>query len=459
MDGDPLGGQLLLQAALIFVNAFFASAEMAVVSLNTNLLKKKAEDGDKKAEKLLKLSQEPTQFLSAIQIAITLAGFLGSAFAADNFADKLGDWIYKDLGFTSIGYETLNSLMVIVITLILSFFTLVFGELVPKRLAMHSPEKMAMITTPVVRVVKTVLLPIIWLLSATTNLILRIFGIKPGGEEEQVTEDEIRLMVDIGEESGAIDAMASEMIDNIFEFDNSIARNVMTRAIDITAIHKDSTDEEILTVLRESAYSRFPVYGEDINDIVGILYAKDYYIDRLRDGKNTPLQELLRPVSFVPETIKCDKLFCEMQTNNRHIALVVDEYGAVSGLVTLEDLLEEIVGNIYDEYDEEEKQEEEKDVTLLEENLWRVAGSVEIEELASEIGFDVPEDREYDTLGGMVMSELSQIPDDGDISIEVECCGIHIKVEKIEERRIEWALVSKLEPPSEEDESEDGNSQ
>ncbi len=455
MDGDPLGGQLLLQAALIFVNAFFASAEMAVVSLNTNLLKKKAEDGDKKAGKLLKLSQEPTQFLSAIQIAITLAGFLGSAFAADNFADKLVNWIYNDLQFTSINLETLNSLMVIAITLILSFFTLVFGELVPKRIAMHSPEKMARLTAPVVTVVKVVLAPVIWMLSVSTNLILRIFGIKPGSEEEQVTEDEIRLMVDIGEESGTIDAKASEMIDNIFEFDNSIARNVMTRAIDITSIHSSATDEEILKVLRESAYSRFPVYNEDINDIVGILYAKDFYIDRLRDGKNTPLLELLRAASFVPETVKCDKLFFEMQKSNRHISLVVDEYGAVSGLVTLEDLLEEIVGNIYDEYDEEEKEEEEKDITLLEDNLWRVAGFTEIEELAEVVGFELPEDREYDTLGGMVMSELSQIPDDGDVTIEVECCGIHIKVEKIEERRIEWALVSKLETAKAEDGDEE----
>jgi putative hemolysin len=457
MDGDPLGGQLLLQAVLIFVNAFFASAEMAVVSLNTNLLKKKAEDGDKKAEKLLKLSQEPTQFLSAIQIAITLAGFLGSAFAADNFADKLVNWIYNDLQFTSINLETLNSLMVIAITLILSFFTLVFGELVPKRVAMHSPEKMARLTSPVVTVVKVVLAPVIWMLSVSTNLILRIFGIKPGSEEEQVTEDEIRLMVDIGEETGTIDAKASEMIDNIFEFDNSIARNVMTRAIDITSIHSTATDEEILKVLRESAYSRFPVYNEDINDIVGILYAKDFYIDRLRDGKDTPLLELLRTASFVPETVKCDKLFFEMQKNNRHIALVVDEYGAVSGLVTLEDLLEEIVGNIYDEYDEEEKEEEEKDITLLEDNLWRVAGFTEIEELAEVVGFTLPEDREYDTLGGMVMSELSQIPDDGDQSIEVECCGIHIKVEKIEERRIEWALVSKLDTTDEVDGEEEKN--
>jgi putative hemolysin len=231
----------------------------------------------------------------------------------------------------------------------------------------------------------------------------------------------------------------------------------MTRAIDITSIHSTATDEEILKVLRESAYSRFPVYNEDINDIVGILYAKDFYIDRLRDGKDTPLLELLRTASFVPETVKCDKLFFEMQKNNRHIALVVDEYGAVSGLVTLEDLLEEIVGNIYDEYDEEEKEEEEKDITLLEDNLWRVAGFTEIEELAEVVGFTLPEDREYDTLGGMVMSELSQIPDDGDQSIEVECCGIHIKVEKIEERRIEWALVSKLDTTDDVDGEEEKN--
>ena len=453
MEGDRLFWLIMLQLVLIAINAFFASAEMALVSLNVNILRKQADEGDKKAKKLLELSEEPTAFLSAIQIAITLAGFLGSAFAAENFSDPLTDLIYNGLGFTALGEETLGSIMVILITLVLSYFTLVLGELVPKRLAQHSPERMARLVCPVVSAIKTLLKPIIWVLTKSTNLCLRICRINPNEAEEQVTEDEIRLMVDIGEESGTIDASASEMIDNIFEFDNNIARTVMTRAIDVITIPKDATDEEVFAILKDSAYSRYPVCGEDINDIVGVLYAKDYYLDRLSPNENKPLAEILRPAHFVPETVKCDVLFRDMQKSNRHIAIAVDEYGAVSGIITLEDLVEEIMGNIYDEYDEEEKEEEEKDITEIEENIWRVAGFAELEKLSEIVGFELPENADFSTLGGMIMNELSEIPDDGDTDIEVETCGLHIKVEKVEDRRIEWATVTKI--AADDDESED----
>jgi len=444
MEGDRLFWLIALQFALIAVNAFFASAEMALVSLNTNLLRKAAEDGDKKAKKLLKLSEEPTAFLSAIQIAITLAGFLGSAFAADNFADPLTNWVYHGLGFKALGEETLNSIAVILITLTLSYFTLVLGELVPKRIAQHAPEKTARLVCPAVAVIKSVLRPIIWVLTVSTNLCLRIFGIKSDEKDDTVTEDEIRIMVDIGEESGTIDSTASEMIDNIFEFDNSIARSVMTRAIDVASISSNASEAEILNILSESGYSRFPVFGEDINDVIGILYAKDYYLDRLSAGENKPLLSLLRPAHFVPETVKCDVLFRDMQKSQCHISVVVDEFGAVSGIVTLEDLVEEVMGNIYDEYDEEEKEEEEHDITLIGEKVWRAAGSCELEKLADTIGFELPDNVDFSTLGGMIMNELSEIPEDGDTSIEVETCGLHIKVERVEDRRIESAVVTRI---------------
>ena len=439
MEGDRLFWLIMLQLVLIAINAFFAASEMALVSLNTNLLRKQAEEGDKKAKKLLELSEEPTAFLSAIQIAITLAGFLGSAFAADNFSDPLTNLIYNDLGFTAIGEETLNSIMVILITLVLSYFTLVLGELVPKRLAQHSPEKMARFVCPVVSAIKTLLKPIIWVLTKSTNICLRICGIDPGAKNDGVTEDEIRLMVDIGEESGTIDESAGEMIDNIFEFDNNTARSIMTRAIDVVTISANADDDEIFAILRESAYSRYPVCGNDLNDIVGILYAKDYYLDRLSKNDNKPLVELLRPAHFVPETVKCDVLFRDMQENNCHIAVAVDEFGAVSGILTLEDLVEEIVGNIYDEYDEEES-----DVVKIGENKWRVAGSTELSGLVDEIGFEISEDADFSTLGGLIMNELSEIPEDGTASIEVTACGLHIKVERVEDRRIESAIVTKL---------------
>ena len=439
MEGDRLFWLLFLQFVLIAINAFFAASEMALVSLTPGLLRKQAEEGDKTAKKLLELSEEPTAFLSAIQIAITLAGFLGSAFAADNFSTPLTNLIYYNLGFTAISEEALNSITVILITLVLSYFTLVLGELVPKRLAQHSPEKVARLVCPVVSAIKTLLKPIIWVLTKSTNICLRICGIDPNAKNDGVTEDEIRLMVDIGEESGTIDESAGEMIDNIFEFDNNTARSIMTRAIDVVTISADADDDEIFAILRESAYSRYPVCGNDLNDIVGILYAKDYYLDRLSKNDNKPLVELLRPAHFVPETVKCDVLFRDMQENNCHIAVAVDEFGAVSGILTLEDLVEEIVGNIYDEYDEEES-----DVVKIGENKWRVAGSTELSGLVAEIGFELPEDADFSTLGGLIMNELSEIPEDGTASIEVTACGLHIKVEKVEDRRIESAIVTKL---------------
>ena len=439
MEGDRLFWLLFLQFVLIAINAFFAASEMALVSLTPGLLRKQAEEGDKTAKKLLELSEEPTAFLSAIQIAITLAGFLGSAFAADNFSTPLTNLIYYNLGFTAISEEALNSITVILITLVLSYFTLVLGELVPKRLAQHSPEKVARLVCPVVSAIKTLLKPIIWVLTKSTNICLRICGIDPNAKNDGVTEDEIRLMVDIGEESGTIDESAGEMIDNIFEFDNNTARSIMTRAIDVVTISADADDDEIFAILRESAYSRYPVCGNDLNDIVGILYAKDYYLDRLSKNDNKPLVELLRPAHFVPETVKCDVLFRDMQENNCHIAVAVDEFGAVSGILTLEDLVEEIVGNIYDEYDEEES-----DIVKLGENKWRVAGSTELSGLVDEIGFEISEDADFSTLGGLIMNELSEIPEDGTASIEVTACGLHIKVERVEDRRIESAIVTKL---------------
>lgn len=440
---DGLGGQLLLQVALIGVNAFFASAEMSVVSLNTTLLKKKAEDGDKKAAKLLKLAEEPTAFLSAIQIAITLAGFLGSAFAAENFSDRLVGWLCKISTFAASHAETVDALSVIVITLILSYFTLVLGELVPKRVAMHSPEKVARITSPVVSGFKVVAKPVIWFLTKSTNAVLRLFGIKPDAQEESVTEDEIRLLVDAGEESGTIDAMASEMIDNIFEFDNRAARDVMTHAIDVIAISTDMDDAQIISLLRTSAYSRYPVCGEDINDVLGILYAKDFFLDRLGEGENKPLSELMRPAYFVPETVKCDTLFYEMQKSQRHLAVIVDEYGAVSGIITLEDLVEEVMGNIYDEYDSEEKEEEETKIESIGDGKWRADGSLEIDVFCECVGITLPEGAEFDTLAGMILSELSEIPEDGS-TFEVDCYGLNIKVEKVEERRIESVVITRL---------------
>ena len=444
---DPLLPILVL-VILIFINAFFAAAEFAVISLSEVKLKKQAEEGDKKAKKLLRLMQAPDNFLSAIQIAITLAGFLSSAFAADSFSDPLVHWLYYDRGFTVLSENALNTLMVVIITVILSYFSLVLGELVPKRIAMKKTEKVARAAVGPVTAVATVFHPIIWFLSKSTNGVLRLLHIDPKADEEEVSEDEIRMMVDLGEERGAIEANEKELIENIFEFNNTTAEDVMVHRTDMVMVWAGDSDEEIIRTIRDSGMSRFPVYEEDADDIVGILNTRDYLLNA-QLPRPKALRELLRPAYFVPESVRTDVLFRDMQSKKVHLAIVVDEYGGTSGLVTMEDLLEEIVGNIYDEFDPQE----EKDIEKLEDNLWKISGSCQLEQVSEALEIEFPEDEESDTLGGLVFAQLSVIPRDG-TQLEVDAHGLHIKVTEITDRRVEWALVSKL-PAAKKDEEDD----
>ena len=438
--------QLLLQVILILVNAFFAAAEIAVISLNASKLRKSAEDGDKTCARLLKLVEEPSGFLSTIQIGITLAGFLGSAFAADNFSGYLVDWVYGDLGFHALPLSVLNTLSVIVITIILSYFTLIFGELVPKWIAMQKSFAVAKFVYRVVSFVALIMKPAVAFLSFSTNVVLKLFGMKTEAEEETVTEDEIRLMVELGEENGSIDSDEKEWIQNVLEFNDTIVRNCMTHESEIIAIPADATDEEITQLINESGVSRYPVYQEDLHDIIGILNARTFLLSRAK-GEKTDIKKLLRPAYFIPETVHASTLFRDMQKQKLHIAVVVDEYGDTSGIVTLEDLVEEIFGNIYDEFDENEPAE----IEQLQENLWRVTGTADVSDIAKELDIDLPESSDYTTLGGMVFSNLKTIPKDG-TTVELDVGGIHIHVDAISRRRIQSALVSKIEKEPEEEE-------
>ena len=442
-DDSSILPKLLVLIVLILVNAFFAAAEIAVISLSETKLKKQAEEGDKKAKKLLALTQAPDHFLSAIQIAITLAGFLSSAFAADSFSDPLVNWLVAR-GVTQIPAGTLNAITVIVITIILSYFSLVLGELVPKRIAMKKTEAVARMTVGTVCTVATVCRPVIWFLSKSTNGVLRLLHIDPKADEEEVSEDEIRMMVDLGEERGTIETAEKELIENIFEFNNSTAEDVMIHRTDMVMIWAGDTPEEILNTIRQSGLSRFPVYEEDADDIVGILSTRVYLLNT-QQAHPKPLRELLYPAYFVPESVRTDVLFRDMQSKKVHLAIVVDEYGGTSGLVTMEDLLEEIVGNIYDEFDPQE----EADLVQLEDNLWQVSGSCDLEQLSQALGVTFPEDEEFDTLGGLVFAQLSVIPSDGE-QLELDAYGLHIKVLNFTDRRVELAQVSKLPDQEEE---------
>ena len=444
---DPLWGQILLQLILIMVNAFFACAEIAVVSLNEKKMEKLADEGDKKAAKIIGMLKSPEKFLSTIQISITLAGFLGSAFAADNFAGMLSRWVYEDLGFTAIGAATLNTLAIIVVTLLLSYVTLVLGELVPKRIAMKKPDQVAKSVIGIISFAARIARPVVWLLSISTNAVLRLLRIDPKEEADEVTEEEIRLMVDAGEEDGNIEAAEKEMIENIFEFNNTTAADVMVHRTEMTAIDVEVTNEELLRIIDETGFSRFPVYEEEIDNIIGILNIRKFLMSLCSDEPKS-IRDLIYEPYFVPESVRADVLFRDMQAKKSHMAVVLDEYGGTAGLITMEDLLEQIVGNIYDETDEEL---EEMDIEKLSDNLWRIQGVALLVAVEEELDVNfTSEDDEYSTMSGLIFSRFTTIPADGETP-ELTIDRLHIQVEEITEHRVVSALVELLPEENEVD--------
>lgn len=436
--------QLLIQAILIALNAFFAAMEIAVISLNTTKLKRLVEEGDEKAGKLLSMAENPAGFLSTIQVGISLSGFLGAAFAADSLSEPLTLWLLE-MG-VKLPEALLNNIAVIIITLILTFMTIVFGELIPKRIAQQKSYEVAKACCGIIGVISVIFKPIILLISGTTNLILRMMKLKTEAEDEQVSEDDIRMMVDVGGESGSIEEDEKEMIQNIFEFNDIAISEIMTRVSDVNAISIEDSEEDILRIIKESGNSRFPVYKDDINDIIGILNSREFLIN-LNDENGKSVRDMLRKPYFVPETIKADQLFSDMQKNKVHISVVIDEYGETRGIVTLEDLLEEIVGNIYDEYDAAEAPA----IEPIPDGRWKVQGTLSIEDLNDELGIHITDDRDYDTVGGMIFSCLHTIPEDGK-QFTVEVNGLKITVTRVEDKRIIEAIVEKTEKESEDEE-------
>lgn len=438
---DSIPQQLLLQAILILINAFFAMTEIAVISLNPGKLRMLAEEGDKTAPRLLKLVEEPSGFLSTIQIAITLSGFLGAAFAGDAFAESLTAWLLG-LG-VDLPASVLNTVSLVAVTVVLSYFTLVFGELVPKRIAMQKPLQAARLTCGVVIAIAAVLRPVVWLLSVSTNGLLRLLRLPTQPEEESVTEEEIRMMVDLGQAKGTIQREEGEWIDNVFDFGESMARDLMTHAGDVTAFPVSAEDGEILQAIRRTGLSRYPVYDGDLNHVLGILNARVFLLDRA-GAHPRPLRELLQSACFVPDTLNAAALLRDMQSRKVHIAVVIDEYGDTAGIITMEDLLEEIVGSIYDEFDPAEPAE----IEAVGPGVWKVSGGADIEEVAETLGVDLPEDREFDTLGGLVFSQLHTIPRNGPVP-DVEAWGLHVHVDQVDGFRIVSATVRKCGSPPE----------
>ena len=444
--GDSIIFLLLLQVVLIFLNAIFASAEIAVLSVNEIKLAKMVEQGDKRAKRLSKLVSEPSKFLSTIQIAITLSGFLGSAFAADNFSEPLVEWLIGLGG--GIPRATLDTLAIIVITLILSYFTLIFGELVPKRIAMKKADSLSLAISGLITGLSNVSKPVVWLLSVSTNAVLKLLGIDPTEEEDQVSEEEIRMMVDAGSEKGAIDHEEKEFIQNVFEFDDLTAEEIATHRTDVTILFLEDSDADWEETIHSSRYTLYPVCDGSADNIVGILNAKDYF--RLDDrSRENVMEHAVHPAYFVPETIKADVLFRNMKSNHTAMAVVLDEYGGMVGIVTLNDLIEELVGELSE--DITGRYSCEPRIEKINDTSWKIFGNIALSEIEEEAGVDFG-DEDYDTLTGLVFDIIGYIPQDGDQDIDVETAHLHIHVSRIEDHQIEEAVVERK--PEEEPESE-----
>ncbi len=396
--------QILLQIILIALNAFFAATEIAVISLNEKKVRALAEDGNKKAVKMLKIIEEPTQFLSTIQIGITLAGFLGSAFAADNFAEVLSAAISKAFNLSADNTKIINTVAVVLVTLILSYFTLIFGELVPKRIAMKHKEKLANSVCGIISFLAAVLKPIIWFLTVSTNAVLRLVGIDPHEKEEPVSEEDIVLMLDAGADEGSLDHDDIEYIKNVFKLDKMTAEDVMTPRKSVISISYDASDKEILEIIEEESYSRIPVYEDNPDKIIGILHACDYLLKR--NEKNFDLKSILHTPVFVPETVSLDVLFKDMQTDHNHLAVVVNEYGETSGIVTMEDILEEIVGEIWDERDEEIDE-----FKKIGDNTYKVLCTASLEDFREYFKLEDEEELDVSTVNGWITEITGIIPE------------------------------------------------
>ena len=442
---DSTGIQILILIFLIIMNAFFAGSEMAFVSVNQMKLKAMAGKGHRRAKKVLKLVESPTDFLSAIQIGVSLSSMLSGAFAADAFADGLSYWIVS-ITNGAVNFAFFRPIAMILITFITMFMMLIFGELVPKRIAMAHSEKFSLLVIHPITAMATVFLPLVRLLSLITNLCLKLLGIDPDKHDE-VTEEEIRLLVEAGE----IDLSEKEMIQNIFEFDNLEVGDIMTHRTDIVAIDIDTDFDSLMAQLSDERFTRYPVYENNIDNIIGIFHLRDIlkYLQHNKTAEAFDLRNFIRKPYFVPESKRTDVLFAELTRNKTHIAVVIDEYGGTAGIVTLEDLIEEVMGNIMDEYDEEEA----VFIQEVHENEYLVEGSSYLDELEKVLNIDLPID-DYDTVSGFAVGEIGRLPHLEDIEgneADFDFNGYHFSIVDVDEKVISKLRITKLDTDEKED--------
>ncbi|MBR3837497.1 MAG: HlyC/CorC family transporter [Clostridia bacterium] len=436
-------GPLILQLVLILLNAVFAMAEIAVISISDGKLAKLSEQGNKKARRLLKLKSDPAKFLATIQVAITLAGFMGSAFAAENFSGAVVALFQKILPRADVAL--LESIAVVLITLILSYLSLIFGELVPKRVAMRKTEAMALGVSGTVYGVSKVFAPIVWFLTISTNGVLRLMGIDPNADEEEVNEEDILMMAEAGAEQGVIEEEEREMIENIFDFDDLTVGEITIHRTDVTLLWMEESDEEWEDTIRSTRFTMYPVCDGSIDNVVGILDTKDYFRMENRTRKEV-MEKAVRSPYFVPEGAKTDITFRNMKKNRVSFAVVLDEYAGFAGIISIKDLIERIVGDIEEEHDADLKEDE---LQKIDERSWRINGNPSLAVLEKELDIDLPDD--YDTFNGLVLGIHGSVPEEGSrFSLEYE--GIVIQVNDVQDHQVAAAVITLPEKSEEEDE-------
>ncbi len=443
---------ILLQILLIALNAVFAAAEIAVLSVSENKLNKLAEEGNRRARRLLKLTKQPARFLATIQVAITLAGFLGSAFAADNFAGPIVDALVKKGADAYVSESTMNTIAVVLITLLLSYVTLIFGELVPKRVAMRKSESLALGMAGTLRAVGILFAPLVWLLTKSTNGVLRLIGIDPTQADKQTSEEDIRLMVDAGAEKGTIDREEQSIIQNVFEFDDLTAGEIAVHRTEVTILWIEDDMQKWDETIHKGRFTFYPVCGESKDNIIGVLNAKDYYRLDSKD-RNTVMAEAVKPAYLVPEGVKADVLFRNMRKTRNKFAVVLDEYGGMAGIVTITDLIERLVGDLTNADDS--MQPAPADIVKREDGDWEVRGTADLTEVQEELDVELPTE-DCDTFGGLVFAELGTIPEDG-TTCDVTIGRLEIHVLSVSDHQMEMALVHVLprEIPDDEDDEKD----
>ena len=438
-------GRGILLFVLIIINGFFSCAEIAVIQIGEGKLKKLSEEGNQKAKRLLKFKEDPSRFLSTIQVAITLAGFLSSALASESYAGIVDQLVRRF--FPALSLDVIHPFSIVLITMLLSYLSIVFGELVPKRLAQVYTEPIALFITPVLGLVSILSTPLVFLLSASTNSILRLIGINPDEDSNQISEEDILMMVDEGMEKGTIESTENEFIQNVFEFKDLTVEEVCTHRTDVAMLYIEDTDRQWRRTIHEHRFACYPICGEDDDDIIGILNTKDYF--RLNDlsRPNVMKNAVDRPF-FVSQNMKVSDLFDTMKKERKYYAVVLDEYGGMTGIVTLHDLIEALVGDLH----EEDELPEPEPIEAIGDNEWIILGSADLEDVneALKIHLDL---EAADTFGGYIMGILGKVPEDGS-SFHLDTDNLSIDVAYIKNHRIGKTVVRLITPPEKEEEEE-----